>query len=99
MIERIRQAASEAFPGIELTLSVDGRNIVTVQGECESWNQLVDVGHFLAKQEGVKNVVNEMTVKGLVIPKKDYSQAKAAGEAIGVIKETDVVIIGGGNGR
>ena len=96
MIERIRQAASEAFPGIELTLSLDGRNIVTVQGECESWNQLVDVGHFLAKQEGVKNVVNEMTVKGLVIPKKDYSQAKAAGEAIGVIKETDVVIIGAG---
>ena len=52
MIERIRQAASSAFPGIELTLSVDGRNIVTVQGECESWNQLVDVGHFVAKQEG-----------------------------------------------
>ena len=96
MIERIRQAASESFPGIEMTLTVDGRNIVTVQGECESWNQLVDVGHFLAKQEGVKNVVNEMTVKGLVIPKKDYSEAKAAGEAKGVIKETDVVIVGAG---
>ena len=96
MIERIRQAASEAFPGIEMTLALDGRNIVTVQGECESWNQLVDVGHFLAKQEGVKNVVNEMTVRGLVIPKKDYSQAKAEGEAKGVIKETDVVIVGAG---
>ncbi|MBR4861024.1 MAG: FAD-dependent oxidoreductase [Firmicutes bacterium] len=96
MIERIRHAASEAFPGIEMTLTVDGRNIVTVQGECESWNQLVDVGHFLAKQEGVKNVVNEMTVKGLVIPKKDYSQAKADGEAKGVVKETDVVIVGAG---
>ena len=72
MIERIRQAASEAFPGIELTLSVDGRNIVTVQGECESWNQLVDVGHFLAKQEGVKNVGNEMTVKGLQVDPLDY---------------------------
>lgn len=96
MIETIRQAASCAFPGIEMTLTLDGRNIVTVQGECQSWEQLVDVGHFLAKQEGVKNVVNEMTVKGLEIPKKDYSQAKAAGEAKGVVKETDVVIIGAG---
>ena len=96
MLEKIRQAASEAFPGIEMELSLDGRNIVTVQGECESWNQLVDVGHFLAKQEGVKNVVNEMTVKGLVIPVKDYSQAKASGEAKGVIRETDVVIVGAG---
>ena len=96
MLEKIRQAASEAFPGIEMKLSLDGRNIVTVQGECESWEQLVDIGHFLAKQEGVKNVVNEMTVKGLGIPVKDYSQAKAAGEAKGVIKETDVVIVGAG---
>ena len=96
MIEKIRQAASEAYPGIAMEFSLDGRNILTVQGECESWEQLVEAGHFLAKQEGVKNVVNEMTVKGLVIPKKDYSQAKAAGEAKGVIKETDVVIIGAG---
>ena len=96
MLETIKKAASEAFPGIEMELSCDSRNIITVTGECESWNQLVDVGHFLAKQEGVKNVVNEMTVKNLVIPKKDYSQAKAAGEAKGVIRETDIVIVGAG---
>ena len=96
MLETIKKAASEVFPGIEMELSADSRNIITVTGECESWNQLVDVGHFLAKQEGVKNVVNEMTVKGLVIPKKDYSQAKAEGEAKGVVKETDVVIVGAG---
>lgn len=96
MIERIKTAASETFPGLQLDFSADDRNIVTVYGQCETWEQLVDVGHFVAKQEGVKNVVSEMTVKGLDIPKKDYSQAKAEGEAKGVIKETDVVIVGAG---
>lgn len=96
MTEQLKQAASESFPGLRMELSLDERNIVTVRGECETWQQLVDVGHFLAKQEGVRNVVNEMTVKDLVIPKKDYSQAKAAGEARGIVKETDVVIVGAG---
>ena len=96
MLESIIQAAAEAFPGLELTITMDSRNIVTVCGEVEAWSQVVDVGHFLAKQKGVKNVVNEMTVKGLVIPKKDYSKDREQGLAIGEIGSTDVLIIGAG---
>lgn len=96
MLDNLKKAVSEAFPGLELTLSLDERNIVTVEGEAENWEQLVDVGHFLAKQEGVKNVVSEMTAKGVVIPKKDYSQAADAGRAAGVIRKADVVIVGAG---
>lgn len=96
MMERIKTNVSEAFPGIELQLSVDSRNIITVQGEAQTWNQVVDIGHFLAKQEGVKNVVNEMTVKGMEIPKKDYSQAAAKGREKGVVRKADVVIVGAG---
>ena len=96
MLESIIQAAAEAFPGLELTITMDSRNIVTVCGEAQSWNQVVDVGHFLAKQKGVKNVVNEMTVKGLVIPRKDYSKDREQGLAIGEIGCTDVLIIGAG---
>jgi len=96
MLENLKKVASKAFPEIKMELSADNRNIVTVQGECLTWQQVVDVGHFLAKQEGVKNVVNEMTVKGMIIPKKDYSEAAAAGRAAGVIRKADVVIVGAG---
>ena len=96
MIEMIKKLTEEAFPTIGMELSIDERNIVTVKGECESWEQLVEAGHFIAKLDHVKNVVNEMTVKGLEIPKKDYTPYKEAGEAVGVIREADVVIIGAG---
>lgn len=96
MLEMIKKLTKETFPELSLELSMDDRNIITVTGECESWNQLVDVGHFIAYQKGVKNVVNELTVKGLEIPHKDYTPYKEAGEACGVIKEADVVIVGAG---
>lgn len=96
MLDQLRTNLKEAFPGLELNLSVNERNIVTVGGECESWDTVVDVGHFLAKQEGVKNVVNKMTVKGLVIPKKDYTPFAEKGREKGVIRKADVVIVGAG---
>ena len=96
MLEDLRRKLTEAFPALALSVTVDARNIVTVTGEAESWEQLVDVGHFLAKQEGVRNVVNEMTVRGLVIPKKDYRPFAEAGRKKGVIRRADVVIVGAG---
>lgn len=95
-LEEIRQSVAENFPDIELTLSMDDRTIVTVQGEVSSWQQVVDIGHFIAKLDGVRNVVNELTVKGLVIPKKDYSAFAEAGRQKGVIRKADVVIVGAG---
>ena len=96
MQETIEQEVKKAFPGIPVSLSVDARKIVTVTGECDTWDQVVDIGHLIAKQEGVRNVVNELSVKGMAVPKKDYTACREQGEAIGVIDDVDVLIIGAG---
>lgn len=95
-MENIKRLVEDRFPGISLDISVDDRNIVTVGGECQSWEQLVDIGHFIAHQPDVKNVVSEMTVRGLEIPRKDYRPYVERGTAAGVIGEADVVIVGAG---
>ena len=94
MIEYVRQFLKEKFPEVEITATADYRNIVTLAGECESWQQLVDIGHAVAKLEGVKNVVSDMTVKGLEIPHRDYETMAARGEKAGVLAEADVVVVG-----
>jgi len=91
-----KQLLEEKFPGMVLECAMDQRGILTLSGECESWDQLVDIGHAAAKLSGVKNVVSEMTVRGLEIPQKDYSAFKRAGEAIGVVDSVDVLIVGAG---
>ena len=96
MQETIEPEVKKAFPGIPVSLSVDARKIVTVTGECDTWDQVVDIGHLIAKQEGVRNVVNELSVKGMAVPKKDYTACREQGEAIGVIDDVDVLIIGAG---
>lgn len=96
MQETIEQEVKKAFPDIPVSLSVDTRKIVTVTGECDTWDQVVDIGHLIAKQEGVRNVVNELSVKGMAVPKKDYTAYREQGEAIGVIDDVDVLIIGAG---
>lgn len=95
-MQKIRKALEKAFPEVLVELSADDRGILTLKGECESWQQLVKIGHKAAKQPGVANVVNAMMVKGLTIPRKDYSAARAKGEALGEVATADVVIVGAG---
>lgn len=91
---KIQEFLKQQFPEISITASVDDRNIVTLAGECESWQQLVDVGHAVAKLENVKNVVSDMTVKGMELPGRDYEAFARAGEEAGVLAEADVTIVG-----
>ena len=42
----------------------------------------------------MKNVVSEMTGRGLEQPQKDYAAFRRAGEEIGVAESGDVLIIG-----
>lgn len=84
------------FPQAQIHVSVDERKILTLTGDCDSWQELVKIGHTAAKDKSIKNVVNKMTVRGMEIPKKDYTADKKAGEALGVVDEADVVIIGAG---
>lgn len=95
-ISKIRKKLKKEFPNLALELSLDTRGILTIKGECESWETVVAVGHKAARQPGVKNVVNELTAKGVVVEKKDYSAKKAQGEALGTIADVDVLIIGAG---
>lgn len=96
MYEKLEKELAEKFHIRDFKLRVDERNIMFLEGECQSWEELVRAGQKAAKTKGIKNVVNDMTVKGLEIPKKNYTPYKEAGEAKGVIDDVDVVIIGAG---
>ena len=97
MIEKIlNNNLKNAFPDESVYALVDDRNIATLTGEVSSWQMLVDIGHFAAKEETIRNVVSNMTVEGETIPKKDYSKEIEEGHAKGVIRSVDVVIIGAG---
>jgi glycerol-3-phosphate dehydrogenase len=84
------------FPGADFNASADERNIVTLTGECENYDTVLKIGKFAANQPGVKNVVNDLTVKGAEIKKFDYESPARIGRKLGVVKKTDIVIIGAG---
>ncbi len=92
----IEQKLQKQFPDAQIHVSVDERRILTLTGECSQWNELVQIGHKAAKDKTIKNVVNKMTVRGMTIPKKDYTPYRQAGEKLGVVEDVDVVIIGAG---
>lgn len=95
-VNQVIKAIGKKLPEIHPHVSIDARGIVTLEGDCGSWAELVDAGHIAAGCDGVKNVVNKMTVKGQSAPKKDYSPYRKAGEEIGAADEADVLIIGAG---
>ncbi|MDR2158600.1 MAG: FAD-dependent oxidoreductase [Treponema sp.] len=96
MIEEIRKTLKEALPDLEPELSMDGRGILTLRGECASWDQVVAAGHLAAAPSGVRNVVNELSVRGTPAPRKDYGPYREAGLRAGRIDAVDVLVIGAG---
>lgn len=93
---RINEKVKDKFPELNIEIRINERNIATVSGECETWEQLIDVGHFVAEDAKIKNVVSEMTVKGLTITPQDYASMAKEGRKKGIIQKTDVDIIGAG---
>ncbi|MDR0377361.1 MAG: FAD-dependent oxidoreductase, partial [Spirochaetaceae bacterium] len=96
MLEAVKHALKEALPNVELELSIDERGILTIRGECAEWEEVVAAGHIAAKPPEVRNVVNELTVRGKPVPSKDYGQYREKGRAVGRIDAVDVLIIGTG---
>lgn len=94
MKEKVEAALKKSFPGRDIHAEVDNRGIATLYGECASWQELIDAGHLAANVEGIRNAVSRMTVKGMTIPKKDYSETVRRGKEIGEFAETDVLVIG-----
>ena len=75
----IRKILKEDFPELDIKATVDMRRIATLSGECSTWQQLIDVGHHVAAIPSVKNVVSHMTVRGMDIPRKDYTKERNTG--------------------
>lgn len=94
--KRLREMLQRQFPGEKITAAVDERNIVTLMGDCSSWQTLVEIGHAAAKIPGVRNVVSDVTIRGQSAPRKDYTRDLRTGRERGVIAEVDVVIAGAG---
>ena len=70
--------------------------VVTLTGQVDVWQHVVDIGHLAGKLPNVYSIVNDITVKGLEIPVPDYSEEIRRGEEIGVIADVDVLIVGAG---
>ncbi|MEG1431427.1 FAD-dependent oxidoreductase [Eubacterium sp.] len=92
----ILKILKEDFPELDIKATVDTRRIATLSGECSTWQQLIDVGHHIAAIPSVKNIVSHMTVRGMDIPRKDYTKERSTGLKKGNLDQADVVIIGGG---
>jgi glycerol-3-phosphate dehydrogenase len=96
MPEAIRNALKEILPDLDPELSIDERGILTIRGECASWDEVVAAGHLAAKPPDVKNVVNELSVRGKPALRKDYGPYREMGIRAGRIDTVDVLIIGTG---
>jgi glycerol-3-phosphate dehydrogenase len=96
MLEAIKNTLKEALPDLNPELSIDERGILTLRGECASWDEVVAAGHLAAKPPEIKNVVNELSVRGKPAPRKDYSPYRERGISVGRVDAVDALIIGAG---
>jgi len=79
-----------------IDVKVNEDKVVFLNGEVDNWNQVVKIGHIAGKRRGVNGVVNDIRIKGQKIHKKDKTLLIKKGKEIGIVDESDVVIIGGG---
>lgn len=95
---RALACVAQRFPDVAagISASCDFRGVVTLSGQCASYQQLCDLAHAVAKVAGVRNVVSDMTAADVEIPRRDYSAWIAAGEKAGLLAECDVVVVGMG---
>lgn len=98
MKKKIVQAIKEdeTLSGYQIEVFVSADKIVTLTGEVDDWQQVVDCGHLIAKIKGVRNIVNDMTAKGIVIPKRDRSMEIQQAMESGNETACDIVVIGAG---
>jgi glycerol-3-phosphate dehydrogenase len=80
----------------DIGVHISSDNIVTLTGEVDKWQHVVDIGHTVAKVKGVKNIVNDIKAKGITIPEKDNTEKIKKTLVLDNHMECDVVIIGAG---
>ncbi|MCM1988332.1 FAD-dependent oxidoreductase [Oceanirhabdus seepicola] len=94
IIKAIKKEEELACYDIDVEVSSD--KIITLTGEVDEWQHVVNIGHIVAKVKGVRNVVNDIKAKGITIPKKDNREKIKKIIKEGNHKECDIVIIGAG---
>ncbi|MEM2427503.1 MAG: FAD-dependent oxidoreductase, partial [Candidatus Hadarchaeales archaeon] len=88
--ERVR--GDPSFSRVSLRISLEGE-ILFLEGETESWEQVVELGHLAAGIEGVRGIVNRLWPRGLPKPeRKREGKGKAAWDGM----RADVVVVGAG---
>jgi glycerol-3-phosphate dehydrogenase len=88
--ERVR--GDPSLSGVSLTLRVE-EGTVFLEGETESWEQVVELGHLAAGLEGVRGVVNRLWPRNLPRPERRREPKERApwdGSRV------DVVVVGAG---
>ena len=98
MRDRVQKAIKhkKSIAHYNIDIDVSDRKIVTLNGEVDYWNDVVEIGHTAAKVKGVRNVVNDITSKEYELEKDDFTDEINRIKNNGVIDSCDVVIIGGG---
>lgn len=81
---------------MNINLSIDKDRIAHLEGETNSWAEVVQIGLLVGKNRKIKNVVNNLHPKNHEIQQKDKSELIKQGQDRGLIEETDVLIVGGG---
>ncbi len=81
---------------LSIEIKIDEDKIAHLEGEVKDWEEVVKIGLLLGKERKIKNVVNNLHPKGVELIKRDRSGLIEEGKKIGVIHETDIVIVGGG---
>lgn len=96
MEDELRRQIKEAYPQYEIMLRIDKDNVAHLAGETDCWEDVVDIGLMVGKAAEIHSVVNDIAVRGLEIPKRDYEAWCKEGRAKGQLDAADVVIIGAG---
>lgn len=81
---------------LNIELRIDEDNIAHLDGQVDKWEEVVKIGLLVGKNRKIRNVVNNLHPKGKELIKIDRSGLIEEGKKIGVIHETDIVIVGGG---
>lgn len=81
---------------LNINIRMDEDKVVHLDGEVNNWDEVVKIGLLVGKTRKIKNVVNNLHPKGIEPIKRDRSSLLEEGKKIGVIHETDLVIVGGG---
>lgn len=94
ILSDIKRKLSIDNPNIDIKIDED--NIAYLNGEVNSWDEVVEIGLLVGKKRKIKNVVNNLYPKGAEVNKKNRESLILKGKEKGIIEETDIVIIGGG---